>query len=30
MDKFWLYLANLAGVSVLILLLLWIYDRLCC
>ena len=30
MDKFWLYLANLAGLSVLILLLLWIYDLLCC
>lgn len=30
MDKFWLWLANLAGLSVLILLLVWIYDLFCC
>ena len=30
MDKFWIYLANLAGLSVLILLLVWIYDLFCC
>lgn len=30
MDKLWLWLANLAGLSVLILLLVWIYDLFCC
>lgn len=30
MDKFWLWLANLAGLSLLILLLVWIYDLICC
>ncbi len=30
MDKFWLWLANLAGLSLLILLLVWIYDLFCC
>lgn len=30
MDKFWLWLANLAGLSVLILLLVWIFDLICC